>query len=221
MAHAEATHVAAKDATCIELGNIEYWYCEACGQAWLDEACTLNTNLKAVVLPLADHAYDSEYDADCNICGAVREVVAAPGSINFKGNSVAEDLGGLAFLFEIAAENVGIKWWNYYVQGSATVNYQGSDYTLVTMGAIMNNQGDSDLTLDKVDGKYTLDVEAIRLYDLTDDALYYAVRCINMPLNKVNTIIYARPYMVLEKDGAQIVIYGDVQGQSYNGALNG
>ena len=49
-AHAEATHVAAKAPTCTEEGNIEYWYCEACGQAWLDEACTLNTNLMAVKL---------------------------------------------------------------------------------------------------------------------------------------------------------------------------
>ena len=65
MAHAEATHVEAKPATCYENGNIEYWYCEACGQAWLDEACTLNTNLKAVILPMADHSY---VDGKCE-CG--------------------------------------------------------------------------------------------------------------------------------------------------------
>ena len=62
MAHAEATHVEAKAATCYENGNIEYWYCEACGQAWLDEACTLNTNLKAVVLPMA-HAEATHVEA--------------------------------------------------------------------------------------------------------------------------------------------------------------
>ena len=55
MAHKEATHVPAKDATCLDLGNLEYWYCEACGQAWLDADCTRNTNLKAVILPLVDH----------------------------------------------------------------------------------------------------------------------------------------------------------------------
>ncbi|MBR6578011.1 MAG: hypothetical protein IKK74_03615, partial [Clostridia bacterium] len=32
-------------------GNIEYWYCTECGYAWLDELCTKNTNLKAVILP--------------------------------------------------------------------------------------------------------------------------------------------------------------------------
>ena len=54
MAHAEATHVEAKAPTTTENGNLEYWYCEECGQAWLDEACTLNTNLKAVILPMIE-----------------------------------------------------------------------------------------------------------------------------------------------------------------------
>jgi Zn-finger nucleic acid-binding protein len=62
MAHAEATHVEAKAATCYENGNIEYWYCETCGQAWLDADCTRNTNLKAVVLPMA-HAEATHVEA--------------------------------------------------------------------------------------------------------------------------------------------------------------
>ena len=53
MAHNNIQHVEAKDATCYENGNIEYWYCADCGQAWLDAECTLNTNLKAVVLAAA------------------------------------------------------------------------------------------------------------------------------------------------------------------------
>ena len=65
MGHAPATHVAAKDATCDVNGNIEYWYCEPCGQAWLDEACTLNTNLKSVVLPAPGHDY---VDGICSVC---------------------------------------------------------------------------------------------------------------------------------------------------------
>ena len=67
MAHAEATHVAAVDATCYENGNIEYWYCADCGQAWLDEACTLNTNLKSVVLPVA-HTNLVHFDAVAPAC---------------------------------------------------------------------------------------------------------------------------------------------------------
>ena len=47
-------HVEAKAATATETGNIEYWYCKDCGYAWLDAACTKNTNLKAVILPATE-----------------------------------------------------------------------------------------------------------------------------------------------------------------------
>ena len=67
MTHLEATHVEAKAPTCYENGNIEYWYCEACGQAWLDADCTLNTNLKAVVLPMA-HAEATHVEAKAPTC---------------------------------------------------------------------------------------------------------------------------------------------------------
>ena len=61
-------HAAAKDATCTEMGNIEYWYCDVCGAAWLDEACTQNTNRFAVTLPMAEHEYMYECDGWCMNC---------------------------------------------------------------------------------------------------------------------------------------------------------
>ena len=67
MAHAELTHVAAKEPTCFEDGNIEYWYCEACGYAWLDAAGTKSTNLKAVILPMA-HAELTHVEAQSATC---------------------------------------------------------------------------------------------------------------------------------------------------------
>ena len=72
-------HVEAADATCVANGNIEYWYCDACGMAWLDAECTKNTNIKAVKLPATgEHTYDDDYDADCNVCGDIREVPEEP-----------------------------------------------------------------------------------------------------------------------------------------------
>ncbi len=73
MQHGEIIHVEAMEPTCTELGNIEHWYCADCGYAWLDEACILSTNLKAVILPTREHTYDSDYDPDCNVCGERRE----------------------------------------------------------------------------------------------------------------------------------------------------
>ena len=75
-------HVEAVEATCVAAGNIEYWYCDVCGAAWLDADCTMNTNLRAVKLAATgEHTYDNDYDADCNVCGDVREVPELPGDI--------------------------------------------------------------------------------------------------------------------------------------------
>ena len=75
MAHAEAKHVEAVAATCTENGNIEYWLCEACGQAWLDEACTQNTNVLSVVLPAPGHSFA---DGACSACGEEDPDYVAP-----------------------------------------------------------------------------------------------------------------------------------------------
>ena len=95
-------HVEAKDpVNCIEYGNKEYWYCEHCGAAWLDENLIRQTNMMSVRIagecvsdaefPCQDgvcincglpyaadeaHTYDNDYDATCNVCGDVREVEA-------------------------------------------------------------------------------------------------------------------------------------------------
>ena len=48
-------HVEAKDPTCLEAGNVEYWYCGECEQVWVDEALTQISNLKNVVIAPVDH----------------------------------------------------------------------------------------------------------------------------------------------------------------------
>ena len=84
-AHGTIIHVPAKAPTCTEFGNIEYWYCEDCGYAWLDPDCTRNTNLMAVKLAPVSHSYvkaegDDAYKAPtctedgyqnyvCSVCG--------------------------------------------------------------------------------------------------------------------------------------------------------
>ena len=89
-------HVEAVAATCAANGNIEYWYCDVCGMAWLDADCIQNTNLRAVVLPATgEHTYDDEYDADCNVCGEIREVPEKPVEIVYgdaNGDGVIDGL---------------------------------------------------------------------------------------------------------------------------------
>ena len=50
--HAVTRHNAV-DATCQSAGNIEYWYCKACGKYFSDEECTTEITLDETVIPAA------------------------------------------------------------------------------------------------------------------------------------------------------------------------
>ena len=205
VAHGTIVHVEALAPTCTALGNIEYWYCETCGQAWLDEAHTMNTNLMAVKLPMVDHTYDNEFDADCNACGAVRAAAQVP--ITFSGNSVTEEMktgAGLAFKFDVAVNGMAVDKTTAIYEG-AIVN----GYKLISMGAVVTN------------GVSTLDIPAVYLCDLEADSASFAVRVIHIPAEKLDAAITATPYIVVEIDGVATTIYGEAQTSSYNVALNG
>jgi len=62
-------HVEAKDATCTEAGNIEYWYCEACGTVWSDSANTQQITKESTVIAKTEHEYTYACDAICVHCG--------------------------------------------------------------------------------------------------------------------------------------------------------
>jgi len=223
MAHGEITHVEAKDATCAENGNIEHWYCEICGQAWLDADCTLNTNLRAVITPATgEHTYDNAYDVDCNVCGAVRDIVlSADQIIVFGGNSVTEIVGGLAFKFDAYVDGITFDEEYYADYTGATVTIGGVEYKLVTMGAIMNNKGYAEQTLDDVTGIYVLNVPAEKVFEDAKGNTCYAVRILNIPAAHLDTVITARPYYVYENaEGEQITVYGEDYTATYNGVLN-
>ena len=93
-------HAEAKEAvSCVEFGNIEYWYCEYCNGVWKDAAGRYQSNMMSVKIygpcvsnaafPCQDgecvncglpyaadeaHTYDHACDANCNVCGDSREV---------------------------------------------------------------------------------------------------------------------------------------------------
>lgn len=54
--HANKAHIEAKDATCTQPGNKEYWHCEDCSQNFSDEDC--QTVLDSVTIPAEGHALD-------------------------------------------------------------------------------------------------------------------------------------------------------------------
>ena len=150
-----------------------------------------------------EHTYDHGYDTTCNVCGAVRDAVN-PMPITFGGNSVSEDVSGLAFKFDVAVSGMEVDGTTAVYDG-ATVD----GYKLIAMGAIVTN------------GVSTLDIPAVYLCDLSDDMASYAVRIINIPTDKYGAAITATPYLVVEIDGVATTIYGEARTNSYNGALNG
>ena len=198
-------HVEAKDPTCDTEGNIEYWYCDICGQAWLDEYCHLNTNLRAVILPATgEHTYDGEYDADCNVCGEIREV-ASP--ISCVGKAVSEDVTGLAFLFnaDVIMEKPET---NIAVYAGSKIVINGVEYNLKGMGALVSLNSDMS---------NSSKVAAKNLYNWEENAVQFAVRVREIPEDELDTIIYAQDYYVLDNG---VTIYGDIVSSSYNAVLN-
>jgi len=97
----------------------------------------------------------------------------------------------------------------------------GQVYKLVRMGAVVTNQRDAVLDLDHVQGDLIVNVEGKYLFTFDENTLSFAVRIINIPEIGKDTVVYARPYYVYEKDGEEIVIYGDTESNSYNAVLNG
>ena len=59
--HVQVLHVPATEPTCDKVGNIEYWYCTACGYAWIDADLCYNTNLFSVILPATGHNYKATF----------------------------------------------------------------------------------------------------------------------------------------------------------------
>lgn len=83
--HTQTETVAAVESTCQTQGHGAYTYCVEC-KLLLDGSRDL--------LPIADHTYDNDLDTDCNVCGAVRDVVVR-GDVSGDGKVNNRDLGML------------------------------------------------------------------------------------------------------------------------------
>lgn len=108
----EVTHVPAREATCREEGNVEYWYCQHCQQVWQDQALTQLTNFKNVIIGRKEHSYEAGV---CLVCGA--ELVV--GDVNGDGNVTVRDA---RTLLRYIADLIGEDHIN---QAAADVNGDG------------------------------------------------------------------------------------------------
>jgi len=97
----------------------------------------------------------------------------------------------------------------------------GTRYPLKRMGAVMTNESAigedrSAFTLAAVTPQRVIDIPAAYLWSVDATSASYAVRIIDIPIQYADTAVYARPYYVFEKDGKEIVVYGNIYSRSYN-----
>ena len=132
---------------------------------------------------------------------------------------------GLAFLIEMNVKGAAVNARNEFVNDNATVTMGGEEYAVVKMGAVMANQAADianigNLTLEDVDDSegHVLDVTAKYLYAEPEAySCQFAVRIVHLPTDALGRAIACRPYIVLEKDGVEITIYGaDSDISTYN-----
>ena len=137
--------------------------------------------------------------------------------ISCDGQSISEDVNGLAFKFSIDAANIGAKNGNVIDLTSATAVpfANGSDYALVGIGAVASNNSDIVLTLDNLSDR-TKNIEIKYLYDLHEDSAEFTVRIINIPDANKDTVISVRPYYILSNGEQSVIIYDDVVTGTYN-----
>ena len=176
------------------------------------------------------------------ICVTAEFTVAGDTELVFNacggGNGVAEDIYlddlrlvraddacvGVAFLMELETQGARRTEKSEADLTYATVDVYGDGrrYPLKRMGAVMTNEqaiGEdwSAFTLDHpaMATQRVIDIPATYLWSMDATSASYAVRVVYIPFRYADTVIYARPYYVFEKDGEEVVVYGDVYSRSY------
>ena len=199
----EFVGVETKAPTCTEPGVMTY-------------SCTCGEGTYTEEIAALGHTYADDYDVNCEVCGEIRVTDYAVVT-SFGGNSVSEDVSGLAFKFNIEA-NVAIAF-----ERITEIDYANStigEFQLIGMGAVLSNKGAATILDNVGDGQgNVIDIPAVYLCNKLDNSASFAVRVTEIPENHYDTVITARPYVIYEADGVEITVYGEEQADSYNGIL--
>ena len=136
---------------------------------------------------------------------------------------MTDDRLGLAFLFTINANGIGVTNGNVVDYTNATVDVfgDGEAYKLVDMGVVLTIDPNCGLSAEEmvVGAEGTVDVPIVYLYNLDPDtgAASFAVRVTNIPKHCTDVIIYARPYCVYENaEGERVEVYDQVEYDNYD-----
>lgn len=172
-----------------------------------DADCNTCGAIREIVLP-CEHEYDNPFDYDCNVCGSGRTAVG----IDLIGGSISPDVDGLAMQFTIPVEGMKRKGTTA-IYDNATI----AGYKLVGMGAVVSNKGDDYYDIEDADGINVLNVPVVYLYNLTEDTATFAIRAINIPEEGKDTPIRFRSYFIYEdEEGVQHTVYSTSSIAAYN-----
>lgn len=185
------------DATCNICGAIR----SVAGHAY-DNACDVECNVCHAIRTVPGHVYRSEFDTDCDACGALRQ---APADLLFQGNSVSEDVTGLAFVYKANVAGATIQGKYKADYSAATLN----GYQLLGMGAVLSN-GWEEIT---IPAQYLLEVNSHA------ETVTFAVRITDIPAAHWEDAIQSTPYYTVEINGEVVTFYGETQSASYISAL--
>ena len=149
--------------------------------------------------PSVEHTYAHEFDIDCNVCGAIRVVVAPVIDVKL---SISEDVNGLAFRFEANVTGFAVKAGTFVQADYTNATYNG--YKLIETGVIASN------------GKTTVAIKGERMCDLDENGkALFAYRITNIPNENKGDEITMIPYYIVEIDGVVTTVYGKVQTGAY------
>ncbi len=165
--------------------------------------------------------YDNDYDVDCNLCGAIREAKSIVQT--FGGNSISEDINGLAFRFDVTNANlIKVDDTNYtidYANSTVAPTTSGTTYKLIAMGAVVSNNNSETYLENVASNDRLLNIVAENAFGLDEGTPYFCIRITNIPDDQLDTVITARPYFIYENElGEQITVHGDEQAATYNNA---
>ena len=141
--------------------------------------------------------------------------------LNITGNSISEDVNGVAWLVEAKVDGITLN--------GTTANYDNATvngYKLITMGAVIsNNYADLGYVpkLEDVDGARAIDVQAKYIYDTDVEAgtVTYAIRVVNIPDEYKDRDVDILTYIIFEDAaGVQHTLYCNSVYASYNWVAN-
>ena len=148
-----------------------------------------------------------------NLADTENTVTGGLGSVSEQENGKL----GVAFKFDLDAA-VTYEAPYTFTGGTVVPSAFEDSYTLVKMGAVLTNKAANadKLTLEDVDSKSIINIEAEKVIDVTATTVSYAVRVINIPATATGVMIYARPYYVYNNGSEDVVVYSATYSESYD-----